>query len=525
MYYFFFRWDESESNLSSYGWRAILAQILESRKHEQSVLDKFSFARTDLSQGQRVASPKALLSLLQLYVSLEERESFIVFDGIDECTDHEEFVSNAYQTLGKVKQVKLLLFSRPNMESLLDRIPPHRQFPVGRATSKDIYQYVARELQGLKEDSRLSASANLQELANRLATGADGMFLWARLMMEFLTKARSLTKRRREETIRNVVRPERLDKMYQRILSQIEDEFEEDKRLAQYVVMWLLYGKHSLTASAMRDSNSQWSTEAGSDFERAVLTSCMGLVEIHQLPRGVPQGEMRGFRFIHQSVEDFLRTFTGNCNPLCTAETEANTQITRTCLEYLIERLPHHSLSGRSGKDAPALDVHQRMPFCYYAAGNWTEHLQLTLTAQSQPHQLCDLISRFLSRPKLLNSWIEVSFLLNKRITYDGLREWSRRLRDSLQHPVLQESLAFCEELDQLVREWRLHLVQSPSCIWLEATAFSLFPHLHPSKDIDITSFLPNGGDIPHSGQYLNKLSGTSQDGLYEAILTVIPSE
>ncbi|KAF2174878.1 hypothetical protein K469DRAFT_685203 [Zopfia rhizophila CBS 207.26] len=553
VHYFFFRWDRAESNDDIQAWRALLAQLFDSLKHEQSILDKFSFVMSETSQGQRLASRSDLANLLGVCLHHPTpTETYIVLDGIDECIESDHFIEALYRAVycGTRRSVraKLLLFSRPNMDCLLDLILPSQQCSIGRETSKDIRLYLSRELERLKLKGRLMQDVNIADLLSRLVMGADGMFQWARLMMEYLNNARSLTPARREKVIRDVKCPERLDAMYTRILSQISESYENDKKLARFVILWLSYGKNPLTTLEMKDAVMFWSKESDfPNFERSVLGSCVCLVEVFDLPYHRFEYSPKGFRLIHKSVEDFIENLPTAYNPLYVPRVDAEFEIIKFCLEYLTGRLPSQPLIESEVNGTVLAGAYKRLPFCNYALTRWVEHLRrvrvtppnledsgIFVFQEEKGRQLCDLLSGFLSRRSILIAWIEAIFLFQKSLIHEPLRKWCEIHINSYESSALtsqqhlfMEILAFCDELKQLHRDWGSTLAKSPSSIWVEPTAFGSYPHLKQTK-MEFTPIASYGDSIPDTQdqtQHLSRLSVTSSNGHYEAILTLIPSD
>ncbi|KAF2810709.1 uncharacterized protein BDZ99DRAFT_519396 [Mytilinidion resinicola] len=308
--YFFFRLDEKGKNGAFDAYRALLSQNLSPQKNNANLLDKFLFIMHEPTGGRQVSSRKRLLELLEICLSLRKSTApYIVLDGIDECQQNKS----------------------------------------------DIRIYLDNEFPKLKR--KFSQDTNLTKLVNHLVKGADGMFLWAFLMIAYLNGASSLTPSQRVGIILNITFPERLEDMYQRIMTRIRSRYEDDRKFTRFIITWLLYSRVALTTNAMKDSVAIWSVEA---FEL--------------LNQAYQKDEARGFRFIHQSVKEFILASSGN-NPLYTTPIDAHYTIFRVCLEYIMTRFPDRSLSGRVGEDACPNEVIDKLPLSQYAARNWMSHL------------------------------------------------------------------------------------------------------------------------------------------------------
>jgi hypothetical protein len=103
--------------------------------------------------------------------------------------------------------------------------------------SKDIHFFFSRQLDELIEDSILLAAAQDQKdvLLRHAADGADGMFLWAKLMAVFL-RCPAFTPTQRLEIIKDINLPEGLEKMYHRIFSFIWNSGRTSQQLASKIL-------------------------------------------------------------------------------------------------------------------------------------------------------------------------------------------------------------------------------------------------------------------------------------------------
>jgi hypothetical protein len=64
---------------------------------------------------------------------------------------------------------------------------PHQCVSFDRnANNLDIKLYLVHQLEALIDTGKLSSTANIDKLADILVHGADGMFLWAKLMINYL---------------------------------------------------------------------------------------------------------------------------------------------------------------------------------------------------------------------------------------------------------------------------------------------------------------------------------------------------
>ena len=176
------------------------------------------------------------------------------------------------------------------MLSLSRTVPTAQQLLIGRKTAVDIELYLQRKIGCLKRDGLLPQSASTGSLVEHLLTGADGMFLWARLMISYL-KCPSLSRAQRVEVIENVILPEGLETMYQRIGYLIGQGYQIQQTLAKTIILFLAITERNLTIQELQcaittiaaPNNSSDETNDLVEFKEMVAATCADLVETESL--------------------------------------------------------------------------------------------------------------------------------------------------------------------------------------------------------------------------------------------------
>ena len=547
VYYYFFRQDQPETNDYSKAYKAILAQVLYSHKDDQEILDRFLFARSHLSSGQLTASTLDLLALLNLCAAIpSHNQAFLVLDGVDECEGAGRLVDDL-QCLHRDLPLKLLFFSRPHGTPLNGMIDLGQHYHIDRENEEDLEKYFQGATRTMKDRRLLPNDADINQLCKHLVTGADGMFIWARLMIDYLMNTKSFSPAGRKKEITEVKSPEKLAEVYDRILKQLQKYSERDQAFARFVIMWLNYATRSLTTHEMREAVMVWTGQPDYDeIESPVLESCACLVETYELFNPQSKRLSKGFRLIHLTAREYIKETTHEVNILYVSPKLAHCNMATACLEYLLAKLPTHPLSGEFGTDVQSPDLDDRLPFCNYASANWIGHLSHmrvndvipttqkgALVDVEQYQRLVQFVARFLGSPRQLAAWVETVFSFNEDLEHERLHKWSCELVKNLQKSqndslatIAQDCSTFAEELSYLKRDWWERLIESPCCVWLEVTAFGSFPHLGKSRVMRFASFsrreLPNV--TTDQGKCLRELSCVSIDGLYLGKLTVFPS-
>ncbi|KAK3319509.1 hypothetical protein B0T19DRAFT_268571 [Cercophora scortea] len=564
--YYFFRFDSAHNQTIS-ALRAIMAQFLQVNRSNRHLLDACTFAMLYTSHGQATATKNELEDLILMHLRMSE-SARIILDGIDEAQNETELV-RVLQDLASIKSCRLLLFSRPTVASLQRAVPKELQMEVSKArVESDIHLFLESELDQFMCDGLLPASADISQLADQLTFGADGMFLWARLMTLYLASP-VFHPSRRMQIIHNVTFPEGLDYIYNRICKLILARYERERDLASRVLVWLTYGMTHLDTMQLREAitpieeaaaGSAEDQRSDDAFEDAVLWACAGLVERF---RDGPASETqhRGFRFIHLSVKEFFSQSAASDDGSWWAEDTdirrlipmgaiAHMELARTCVHYLTYHAPAQPFSGDAARETDPLAFRRAFPFSSYAAPFWTRHLQATMIPDSglvevdergfgrNLQALTDSLRSFVAKPLNLMSWIEAHYLAMKLLVADSphttqvldlypragfisewahwLTQWAHTLPsskacwsrgDTDTHGLkdLSNNLReFEHDIQDLQLHWGANLLKSPELIWDEVAAFSPSRFLLKTTSTNVISLAPQ--DSPSSANSSNPL-------------------
>lgn len=583
--YFFFRADTSESNSCVQAYKSILAQTLQQHRSDWILLNRFIFVIDQDSSGQKQATRKELIDLLRNCAQAGFIQQ-IILDGIDESCDHAILIKDISSLLSATP-VKTLLFSRPNVD-IPEDVPDEHRFNVGQLTSGDIQTFLERKLIDLVARRLLPSTANINQLRARLVTGANGMFIWARLMVNYLNSY-GLTVTKRLQEIENVTLPEGLDKMYDRVFELLSQGTGPDRDLGKWIIMWLSCTYRTLTADELKatvkvkTAGRNENQENFLDFDRAVRSTCGGLVEKSMIFERHSRANFPGYRFIHLSVSEYLerRLRCGSAWFLPSAS-ESHLSMARSLLQYLglvgqhVEgiRSPTEVSNSPQQRSVDALNLTLDCPLWDYALTYWSRHLQQHRTEllEGIPDQykprgaslgrepllqellyapgteassrataestenfsgFCSVLSSFVSRKGILMSYIEVCYLLLKETNFYHIEEWLHwampgplnsdfegDAKNSFQDGL--ELIAFLKELDEA---WGPKLRENPYLIWDEISAFTKSRFLERTT-ITKVHCLSASGPISRktSQKYLCKVSEVSNDQRLVGVLSIWPS-
>ncbi|KAM7211075.1 hypothetical protein V8F06_013542 [Rhypophila decipiens] len=241
----------------------------------------------------------------------------ILFDGLDECdkgkqlkivTLLERIASCAFESPTTVCKV---LISCRMIAPTSQRLRQKHCVSLSTekvAVEKSIGFYASQRLSQLRlRWSQLGITdSELKELELRLAAKADGMFLWAKLVLNYLATNMFL---RKSEVIEAVdVLPRELSDFYGRILTQLLANFDNRSvtRL-QSILGWIAFAKRPLRRAELRFALAFTCEESEVHVQglapNYIFDFCAPLVEEH------PDST---FAFVHISVKEFLQSPQGN---------------------------------------------------------------------------------------------------------------------------------------------------------------------------------------------------------------------
>ena len=353
--------------------RAILTQIVHQRQEDKTLLDAAMLLMDVEGSGQAVASEGEVAVLLKLYLE-RYSSTVLVFDGIDECLSPKNFLVKVYAICCS-SSCKTMMFSRPNIPLPLAWQQRSRQMRLQLgANNHDIDAYVRPRLEQLVS-SGLTPGLDLEFAVAQVVQRANSLFLWARLLMDYL-ECPALTPGERLRAISQLYLLEGLHPLYTEILGTIQTKYREEKDTAYRAFQWITVAHRPLKVSELRTalavqlgrSISEWNYIA--NFQQSLVQICGALVEVHQDST---------VHFIHLSAKEFLTdprrlssAATSNLGFIDIATTHMRTA--SLCLSHILYDIPHEPLSGSSTVPADAADVESKFPLLEYSL-DWPRHV------------------------------------------------------------------------------------------------------------------------------------------------------
>jgi hypothetical protein len=187
---------------------------------------------SSLGDGRSTSTLWKKLFLEFFYEKDTGSSAYIVIDGLDEANDDErerffELLKSLEQNKGGGSNIQILLVGRPHvseeLEDVLGALPPNMELSPSKS-SKDIEKYIH---QTVRKSSKLRRRPKKlrDEIVSKLNAGANGFFLWAKLMLK------ELEMKDREDQMRAALNnlPKGLKNTLQQIVVRLSVTLDKDK--------------------------------------------------------------------------------------------------------------------------------------------------------------------------------------------------------------------------------------------------------------------------------------------------------
>jgi hypothetical protein len=521
-----------------YALRAVLVQLVHKFRSRKDVIDRISVLMMLDNGGQLTASDQDIYAALSLILESFE-DVTLVFDGLDECEAPTAFLQ-LIQELCASTPTKAVILGRPNVE-----LPVRFQHFLIHLTQssnlEDIKIYLEPQMFLMQNRRLIPEDVPIATLVDTLAARAEGIFLWAWLMIQYLS-CRALSPKERLATIFEEVSIGGLDDMYEKILRVLDRGYAKEKASIRMIFEIVAICFRPVLATELQIALAITPgkvTETSSfivEFEDSLPIICGAVVEIQS---------DKSVRFIHSSFREFLvsssdSTYRGS---FTVNERAAHIRCATKCLSYLIYDLPSSPLSMKTDISS-AKDLKVTFPFIEYGQ-QWVKHVASGFRNEDvSPNEVeaglhdefYGILAKFINRPLTVTVWIEASRtyglipslqpLITLRSNQSSLAASASLLNSGNLVVTLLEELA--TELERLNEDWGHLLKKHPSAIWKPSiTAFSRSSYWFQTKDTTVSSLLPSEavgsfqGGTSRSVLILSQLS-RAEDEL--GIVLVLPS-
>ncbi|KAF2652460.1 hypothetical protein K491DRAFT_718890 [Lophiostoma macrostomum CBS 122681] len=447
--------------------RALATQLVHIHRHDRSTLDALSLLMRK-TPSQELASSNDVLEVLSLL--LRQHPTFLVIDGVDECVDSQLFLSWIPELCRK-SDARVIFFSRPTIEIPLqyqkwDTGSPHIITLNETQNAHDIDLYLNENLNQLADQGYFGASMD-RSLITSLASRSQGDFLWAGLLMKYLSSP-DVSPDERRASLQQAHLLEGTESLYRLILIGLDRKAHGDKRVVADTFRWLAFSIKRLCIPKL-----QTALTIGSGHGHPANTRDTNLSNLAEsLPRltcGLVEVTNSTVLFFHRSTKVYLQSI--ECQDSMFSlfdESAAHGHLAARCLSYLANDIPkrplqrlqpyirptalttpsglsirtgssrdsgYKSMSSASDTEASLLDPSTSqtptfdlgMPFLRYAALCWPVHLTRALstltpaapraalttehTSSSFAHTpWLPVLSQFLTDRIAVTTWVEASW-------------------------------------------------------------------------------------------------------------------
>jgi hypothetical protein len=548
--FYHFDGNQTSKNDPYQAFRSILVQLLHQNRHNEQLIDALSLLMDSSGTGQEIASDYDAKQALQ-FIAVHSPGMFVVIDGVDECVEPHEFLLQVHDIF-KDSLTKIILLSRPNIQ--LPRIFQNgiiRMELTANDNQEDIERYLWPEVEDLQIFEVPTSPLSKAGIVERISSRANGMFLWAFLMMKYL-QCPGLSQSERLEVLQESSLLEGLDVMYAHILKILRTAYSKEQQRVHRIFQLLVVAVRPLRVeeleigTAIQPGSAISASDFVPRFAEALPLICGALVEI---------GSDKRVSFIHSSAVAFLTSEITALDPVISQfhvdRGIANALFGKICLSHLIydvaQTLPLGATTISQALNANN-SVHNYAAFLRYAL-YWPEHIRSALTEYVKDASVAQekswkdivfLMSKFLHSPIIISSWIETSWTCKKTPSVKRLVDNVRDLPLRRKFPSTigsEEGLEamrllwrFSNDLVKINADWGYLLAADPTAIWSPSiTAFAKSEFLLRNDETAVTPLdypeRRGGAETSNSKlEWITIASQTSLDGKVVGIITLLPS-
>ncbi|KAI9881508.1 MAG: hypothetical protein M1830_000071 [Pleopsidium flavum] len=367
--YFYFDFNDNEKQQYDKMIRSLITQLsMQCKSMPEALESLFSSHRKN---GQQPVVSALLATLQQVFQ--EFRETFIILDALDECTEKDELLSLIeglpQRNMG---ELHILVASRREFEfeEGLRPLVTHQVCIQDALIRADIDLLIREHLQN---DSRLKRwPVNLRkEIEETLINQAHGMFLWVVCQLNMLRKCQTpIAAQRALKTL-----PTSLDATYDRILMNIDNEFSKEVFM---VLHWLAFSARPVRLEEVAEvfaidlnGHPRFRSDSRLLDPQGLPEICSALVTVSSVTVEGQRGGIEELKFVHYSVKEYLvskQIQHGPAARFSIQEISAHKLIAECCLAYLLQFDKSRPLTTQTNEE---------FPLARYAAEYWTHHTRL----------------------------------------------------------------------------------------------------------------------------------------------------
>ncbi|CAI4219514.1 unnamed protein product [Parascedosporium putredinis] len=351
-------------------FRGILRSMLHQLLSQDAALCDTAYEELQAFDAVKLRSTAWLSAYLKEILPMYSK-SYLLIDGLDECTDLEARKALDWclsLEKGGTDHAVRVLFSGQRSVELFEKLSGYPSIALEFSPHlRDLKRYCLSRRDEFCEKFPFS-QAEATAVVNKVENEAAGMFLFAKIVLDNLLSINSLDQL--HEELQDGTFPTGLDKAYQRVVSRIYDEVKPHvKADVGKILEWVASAKRLLY---WREIQAVFCIDLDKQEafykERRLLASCKelcgSLIDLRQ-PPDAPESEML-VQLVHESARGFLSR-----RKLIQPELQ-NAHITLYCLRYLSTDPFKPNLSDaelRINVESGYYALHD------YAVAMWYEHL------------------------------------------------------------------------------------------------------------------------------------------------------
>ncbi|KAI9775606.1 MAG: hypothetical protein M1839_001007 [Geoglossum umbratile] len=294
--------------------------------------------------GLQPPSKDGLVAALQSILG-DSRETYIITDALDECSEREELLELIQDINGwEIGMIHVLVTSRKewDIEVTLDPLVTCQIHVQSAQIHGDIQLHVHERLHSDPYLKKWPVKVK-EEIEEALVGGAHGMFRWVVCQLDALRKCLKV------DALRKALKslPKTLGDTYARILLNIDGEYAQD---ALKILQWLVFHARPMRIEEVAEvialdleSDPRFDTERRLPEPRDLLVICSSLVTLSSGTLEYSNcrlEETEELRLAHFSVKEYLiseRIRAGPASDFSILEMPAHLSIAQACLAYLLQ--------------------------------------------------------------------------------------------------------------------------------------------------------------------------------------------
>jgi hypothetical protein len=332
-------------------FRQFSLQLLHANRHDHATLDATCLLLRKTSFRDTATADEILDVLLVL---LRQHPSYLVIDGLEQCSDIRGFLTALANLLRKA-DARAMVFSRPAIAIPLEyqkwaSDAPHILHLDPQENAGAIESFLAQHLNHMADQGYFGISLDRALIAH-VARLSKGTFLWASLLLRFL-QSTAISPDERQAILHDVHAVQSLEALYSSIIRSLAHRPGHEKRMVADLFRWLSFPVHRLCTSALRTAltSSIDFAENEDSYPTDVLKS------LPQLTCGLVEVSEDSVFFTHPSIRDYLHSPASQGSEFSLGdESSVHAHLTARCLSYLAHHVPKRPLGGLSPHIRPMI--------------------------------------------------------------------------------------------------------------------------------------------------------------------------